>query len=178
MRGTDYVMLDAATQVNLELVESRGARNTSLLAALDRTVTPMGGRKLRNWILQPLRDLDELERRQQMIADLLHESDLIAALRHSLKSIRDLERASGRLSQASGNARDLVALKTSLQQIPELKRELQTLLDRLAFGTNHLKETGRAGKSLAQALQDRAPGNAGARAKIESTRSWTIRPWL
>jgi DNA mismatch repair protein MutS len=130
----NYVMLDAATQVNLELVESRGARNTSLLAALDRTITPMGGRKLRNWLLQPLRDLVELERRQQMIADLLHESDLIAALRHSLKSIRDLERASGRLSQASGNARDLVALKNSLQQIPELKRELRRLIERMEFG--------------------------------------------
>jgi DNA mismatch repair protein MutS len=130
----NYVMLDAATQVNLELVESRGARNTSLLAALDRTITPMGGRKLRNWILQPLRDLVELERRQQMIADLLHESDLIAALRHSLKSIRDLERASGRLSQASGNARDLVALKNSLQQIPDLKRELGRLIERTEFG--------------------------------------------
>jgi DNA mismatch repair protein MutS len=129
-----YVMLDAATQVNLELVESRGARNTSLLAALDRTITPMGGRKLRTWILQPLRDLAELERRQQMIADLLHESDLIAALRHSLKSIRDLERASGRLSQASGNARDLVALKNSLQQIPDLKRELRRLIERTEFG--------------------------------------------
>jgi len=130
----NYVLLDAATQVNLELVESRGARNTSLLAVLDRTITPMGGRKLRNWILQPLRDLVELERRQQMIADLLHESDLIAALRHSLKSIRDLERASGRLSQASGNARDLVALKNSLQQIPELKRELRRLIERMEFG--------------------------------------------
>ena len=130
----DYVMLDAATQVNLELVESRGARNMSLLAALDRTVTPMGGRKLRAWILQPLRDLAELERRQQMIADLLHEPDLIAALRHCLKSIRDLERAAGRLSQASGNARDLVALKISLQQIPELKGELRKLIERTEFG--------------------------------------------
>jgi len=130
----DYVMLDAATQVNLELVESRGARNMSLLAALDRTVTPMGGRKLRSWILQPLRDLGELERRQQLIADLLHEADLLAALRSCLKSIRDLERAAGRLSQASGNARDLVALKISLQQIPELKVELQKLIDRTEFG--------------------------------------------
>src|SRR5947207_4880732 len=130
----DYVLLDAATQVNLELVESRGARNTSLLAALDRTVTPMGGRKLRTWILQPLRDLGELERRQQLIADLLHEPDLLAGLRSCLKSIRDLERAAGRLSQASGNARDLVALKTSLQQIPELKRELRRLIERTEFG--------------------------------------------
>ena len=130
----EYVMLDAATQINLELVESRGARNMSLLAALDRTVTPMGGRKLRSWILQPLRDLHELECRQQLIADVLHEADLLAGLRACLKSIRDLERAAGRLSQASGNARDLVALKVSLQQIPELKAELRKLIDRTEFG--------------------------------------------
>ena len=129
-----YVVLDAATQTNLELVESRGARDTSLLAALDRTVTPMGGRKLRGWILQPLRDLTELECRQQMIADLLQESDLLGSLRASLKSIRDMERAAGRLSQASGNARDLVALKTSLQQIPKLKGELAKLIERIEFG--------------------------------------------
>jgi DNA mismatch repair protein MutS len=130
----EYVMLDAATQVNLELVESRSSRNMSLLAALDRTVTPMGGRKLRSWILQPLRDLQELECRQQLIADLLHEADLLAGLRACLKSIRDLERAAGRLSQASGNGRDLVALKISLQQIPELKAELRKLIDRTEFG--------------------------------------------
>src|SRR5947199_5558941 len=129
-----YVVLDAATQTNLELVESRSARDTSLLAVLDRTITPMGGRRLRAWILQPLRNLIELQGRQQMIADLLQEPDLLASLRASLKSIRDIERAAGRLSQASGNARDLVALKTSLQQIPRLKAELQKLLDRLAFG--------------------------------------------
>jgi DNA mismatch repair protein MutS len=134
--SADHVMLDAATQANLELVSSRGARDTSLLAVLDRTVTPMGGRRLRNWILQPIRDLAELECRQQCIADLLQEPELLASLRESLKTIRDLERASGRLSQASGNARDLVALKISLRQIPALKRELQKFLERLAFGAN------------------------------------------
>ncbi len=133
--SADYVLLDAATQTNLELVESRSVRDTSLLAVLDRTITPMGGRKLRAWILQPLRNLSELQRRQQMIADLLQEPDLLAALRVELKSIRDIERATGRLSQASGNARDLVALKTSLQQIPRLKGELGKLLERIAFGT-------------------------------------------
>jgi DNA mismatch repair protein MutS len=136
----DYVMLDTATQTNLELVESRSARDTSLLAVLDRTLTPMGGRKLREWILQPLRALAELECRQQIIADLLQETDLLASIRAELKSIRDIERAAGRLSQASGNARDLVALKTSLQQIPKLKAELQNLLDRLAFGTSRVNE--------------------------------------
>ncbi len=149
----EFVVLDAATQTNLELVESRSARDTSLLAVLDRTVTPMGARKLRSWILQPLRNLTELECRQKMIADLLHEPDLLASLRASLKSIRDIERAAGRLSQASGNARDLVALKTSLQQIPELKGELQKLLDRLAFGTNRVSENGSV-TLLAQSAQN------------------------
>jgi DNA mismatch repair protein MutS len=149
----DYVLLDAATQTNLDLVESRSARGTSLLAVLDRTITPMGGRKLRSWILQPLRNLPELERRQQMIADLLQEPDLLAAIRTELKSIRDIERAAGRLSQASGNARDLVALKTSLQQIPKLKAELQKLLDRLAFGVTRVNERGEI-ESLTQRLQN------------------------
>jgi DNA mismatch repair protein MutS len=149
----DYVLLDAATQTNLELVESRSARDTSLLAVLDRTVTPMGGRTLRAWILQPLRNLTELECRQQMIADLLQEPDLLASIRAELKSIRDIERAAGRLSQASGNARDSVALKTSLQQIPKLKGELQKLLDRLAFGANRVKEDEKV-ELLAQRLQN------------------------
>jgi len=150
---SDYVLLDAATQTNLELVESRSARDISLLAVLDRTVTPMGARKLRSWILQPLRDLTELGCRQQMIADLLQEPDLLDSIRTELKSIRDIERAVGRLSQASGNARDLVALKASLQQIPKLKTELQKMLDRLAFGANRPKEEGE-GELLAQRLQN------------------------
>src|SRR5438067_9319998 len=155
----DHVVLDAATQANLDLVESRGARDTSLLAVLDRTVTPMGGRKLRSWILQPLRDLSELNRRQQMIADLLHESDLLGSLRHALKSIRDIERAAGRLSQTSGNARDLVTLKNALQQIPGLKTELAKLTERMNFGKGDssveaaVSVAGRAGVAELQAAR-------------------------
>src|SRR5437868_5635354 len=149
----DYVLLDSATQTNLELVDSRRARDTSLLAALDRTVTPIGARKLRSWILQPLRDLTELRCRQQMIADFLQEPDLLDSIRTELNSIRGSERAVGRLSQASGNARDLVALKASLQQIPKLKAELQKMLDRLAFGANRAKEEGEV-ELLTQRLQN------------------------
>jgi DNA mismatch repair protein MutS len=168
----DYVVLDAATQVNLELVESRSARDTSLLAVLDRTVTPMGGRKLRAWILQPLRNLTELTRRQQMIADLLQEPDLLGSIRAELKVIRDIERAAGRLSQASGNARDLVALKTSLKQIPALKVELAKLIERVTFGAagphtshqsyathlqNEIQEMPALAERLAKALVDDPP---------------------
>ncbi len=168
----DHVLLDCATQANLELVESRGARDASLLSVLDRTITPMGARKLRAWILQPLRDLTELQRRQQMVGQLLQEPDLLGSIRAELKSIRDIERAAGRLSQASGNARDLVALKTSLQQIPTLKRELGKLIDRLSFGTepadmahlshashvkNAIREMPALAEKLANALLDDPP---------------------
>jgi len=149
----EYVLLDAATQTNLDLVESRRARATSLLAVLDRSITPMGGRKLRSWILQPLRNLPELERRQQMIADLLQEPDLLAAIRTELKSIRDIERAAGRLSQASGNARDLGALKTSLEQIPKLKGQLAKLIERIEFGTNSAEAAVPAANQSAQATR-------------------------
>ncbi len=149
---TDYVLLDAATQGHLELVESRNVKDTSLLSVLDRTVTPMGGRRLRSWILQPLRDLNQLECRQQFIADLIQEPDLLGSIREQLKSIRDIERAIGRLNQASGNPRDLVALKFSLQQIPALKSELQQLIDRLAFGKNAVPGDDQP-ESLAQRLQ-------------------------
>ena len=130
----DHVVLDQATQTNLELVTSRGARDMSLLAALDRTVTPMGGRKLRSWLLRPLRDLAELECRQEMIAELLAEPELLDSLRGELKAVRDLERAIGRLSQVSGNARDLVALRSSLEQIPALQRALRKLIEQSGFG--------------------------------------------
>ncbi|HWB60593.1 MAG TPA: DNA mismatch repair protein MutS, partial [Chthoniobacteraceae bacterium] len=104
-RDASFVILDAATQANLELAVSRGARDTSLLAALDRTVTPMGGRKLRDWILHPLRDIAAIRQRQQLIADFIAEPFLLGKCRESLKSVRDIERTLGRLSQGGGNAR-------------------------------------------------------------------------
>src|SRR3954470_19047958 len=157
----DHVLLDSATQANLELVESRNNRDASLLSVLDRTTTPMGARKLRAWILQPLRNLTELQQRQEIVGQLLQESDLLGSLRTELKSIRDIERAAGRLSQVSGNARDLVALKMSLQQIPALKRELGKLIDRMEFGRarprgvpNVMEGGGLAEPSLSSHLQN------------------------
>jgi DNA mismatch repair protein MutS len=127
-RNSQFMVLDAATQANLELVEARGGgRDTSLLGALDRTVTPMGARKLRDWILHPLCDLAPLRQRQQVIADLLAEPFLLGNLRETLKSIRDMERTVGRLTQTGGNARDLQVLRTSLEQIPQLKEDLDAL---------------------------------------------------
>jgi DNA mismatch repair protein MutS len=135
-RGSQFMIVDAATQANLELVTSRGARDTSLLAALDRTVTPMGARRLRDWILHPLCRLEPLLERQQFITELLAESFLLSQLRDSLKGVRDIERTVARLNQAGGNARDLLVLQNSLTRLPDLKTHLHSLAERVAFGAN------------------------------------------
>ena len=134
-RNSAYMTVDATTQANLELVASRGTKNMSLLHALDRTITPMGARLLRHWILHPLRDPAPLTARQQMVEDLLADSFLLGKMREALKGIRDIERTVGRLSQSGGNARDLLALKTSLDQLPDLHAHLGALVQRERFGS-------------------------------------------
>jgi DNA mismatch repair protein MutS len=125
---SEYMMVDAATQSNLELVQARGGgRDTSLLGALDRTLTPMGGRKLRDWILHPLCELERLKTRQALIGQLLAETYLLGQFRETMKSIRDVERTIGRLTQTGGNARDLQVLRTALEQLPALRSDLQAL---------------------------------------------------
>jgi DNA mismatch repair protein MutS len=122
----DVVLIDAASQSHLELVSARGGNAHTLLSALDRTCTPMGGRKLRHWVLHPLRDLDTLTQRQDMIAAFLDEPMLLSQVRTLLKEVRDLERTSSRLSQGSGNGRDLQALAVSLEVVPTLKMALES----------------------------------------------------
>ena len=122
--ATSYLLLDAVTQTNLELVESRSPEGTSLRGAIDRTLTPMGARLLREWILHPLRDLAAITHRQDLVAAFHDDPARLAAIRDILRDIRDMERAVSRLSLASGNARDLVALKTSLALLPSLRAAL------------------------------------------------------
>jgi DNA mismatch repair protein MutS len=133
-RNAQFMVVDAVTQANLELVQSRGGnRDTSLLGALDRTVTPMGARKLRDWILHPLCDLAPLRGRQETIGQLLGEPFIFSRLRDTLKGIRDMERTVGRLTQTGGNARDLIVLRTSLEQIPLLRSDLEALRPGIEF---------------------------------------------
>jgi DNA mismatch repair protein MutS len=123
----DVVILDAATRRNLELVEPlrAGSENTTLLAAVDRTVTAGGGRLLRQWLLAPLRDITAIERRQSVVAWAKANQPERTALQERLREIRDLERLVARLVQGSGNARDLLALRVSLQQLPALRSALE-----------------------------------------------------
>jgi DNA mismatch repair protein MutS len=122
----DALILDAATRRNLELVEPlrTGAGQTTLLAAVDRTVTAGGGRLLRQWLLAPLREVAAIERRQAAVAWAKTNQPERGLLQERLREIRDLERLVGRLAQGTGNARDLIALRVSLEQLPALREAL------------------------------------------------------
>jgi DNA mismatch repair protein MutS len=162
--SADYVLIDAASQRNLDLVDSRSGKSHTLLGVLDRTATPMGARLLRDWILHPLRDLATLTARQDVIAALLAEPFLLSKCRESLKGIRDIERTTSRLSQGSGNARDLQSLAISLSHIPALKQDYASLFqsaipNQQSAIVNHLHEFHELTEMLATALTDEPPAH-------------------
>ncbi|MFN0127233.1 MAG: DNA mismatch repair protein MutS [Verrucomicrobiales bacterium] len=141
-----FVVLDSAAQQHLDLVQSRAGKESTLLGALDRTQTPMGARALRDWILRPLRSLQELLERQDFIAVLIDRPSLLGDLREQLRHVRDVERTAGRLSQGGGNGRDLQALAASLKRLPDLRDSLETLAQ---------PSGGNASLTLAGALLDK-----------------------
>ena len=155
--ASDHVLIDTASQANLDLVESRSGKQHTLVGVLDRTSTPMGARKLRDWILHPLRDLATLTGRLDLVDSLLAEPYVLTKLRDTLKNIRDIERTTGRLSQGSGNGRDLKSLQTSLEHIPNLKADLSAVAatsGRVANLRSQLLSSIQEFPELVQFLQD------------------------
>lgn len=153
----DVVLIDAASQGHLELVSARGGGAHTLLSALDRTCTPMGGRRLRHWVLHPLRDLDALTQRQDVIAAFLEEPMLLSQVRTLLKEVRDLERTSSRLSQGSGNGRDLQALAVSLEVVPALKTLLSEQSSMPALLADPLHDLTGIASEIQRAIVDEPP---------------------
>ena len=128
---SDFLTLDYTTLRHLEILEPQhhdAPRNASLYGALNKTVTPMGARLLRNWLSQPLAKVEPVQQRQDAVETFINNSFGLDAFRQQLAQVRDLERTLGRLSSGSGNARDLVALRLALEQIPALKQILQNLV--------------------------------------------------
>ncbi len=126
----DYLVLDSTTLRNLEILEPlhRDApRNTSLYGALNRTVTPMGARLLRNWLTQPLSTVTPIHRRQDAVQSWLGNGAALEAFRVKLAEVRDLERTVSRLSVGTGNGRDLHALRMAMEQVPTLRQVLSEL---------------------------------------------------
>lgn len=125
-RLADYMVLDAVTRRNLELVRTllQGDRRGSVLEVLDETITAMGARLLRRWLEQPLLQLDAIQARLEAVAELAADTGRRQQLRHVLRRIYDIERLLGRVACAAANARHLAALRASLQELPHLRATL------------------------------------------------------
>ena len=121
-----YLNIDANSIRNLELVESLRlkSRNYSLLWLLDKTKTAMGSRMLKNWILNPLTNIEEINKRYDIISTLETEFILKEELKNYLNEVYDLERLCGRISYGNTNARDLIQLKNSLKVLPDINKIL------------------------------------------------------
>ena len=125
----DYLKMDVHTKRNLELVETLRLkeRNFSLIWLLDKTKTAMGARLLKKYILSPLVDKEEIERRYDCVDILLKEFLLKSDLETYLNEVYDLERLSGKIAFGSANARDMLQLKNSLGVLPEISNVLKQI---------------------------------------------------
>src|SRR5262245_24847661 len=141
----DHLVLDSVTVRNLELVESlAGGSGRSLLQVIDETVTGMGARLLRAWLLRPCVKRGEVEARLAAVQDLLASHVRRDKLRALLKEVSDLERVVGRVSLGSATPRDLVAMLRSLNQVPAIREVLRgldsSLLEVLVENTDELPD--------------------------------------
>jgi len=128
-RASGLMPLDEMTRRNLELVESLrgGGGEGTLLSVLDRTVTPMGARLLRQWILAPLTARQAIDERLDLVASLVDDPLTREALRGALDGVRDVERLSAKVASGRASPRDLGALGVSLGRLPEVERHVRQI---------------------------------------------------
>ena len=152
----EYMVLDAVTVRNLEMVEPMFAgEGETLLGVLDQTMTGMGGRLLRQRLLRPSLDRAEIEARLDAVGELLQQTILRAELRKELSGILDLERLLAKITMGTAGPRELLALGRSLDKLPEIEELLRDA----------------AGRAAAQDLRSSGRGAGGAQ-----PRSWKRSP--
>ncbi len=161
LRHTDeFMRIDPNSRRNLELVDpmSGSARDSTLLHVLDRCRTPMGGRMLRNWVLNPLRRVESIVERQDVVGLFKDDPMLLGELRETMAGIRDLERITAKLNVSTASPRDLVVLSRSLALIPGVKALIQgfdlPLMQRISGNLQPLDELT---KEIATTLTDDPP---------------------
>ncbi|MFA6521909.1 MAG: DNA mismatch repair protein MutS, partial [Candidatus Gracilibacteria bacterium] len=159
----DEMILDETAIRNLELLQSmrEGGREGSLISVIDCTKTSIGGRTLRQWLIHPLHNKNEIERRLESVAEILENYELKSKLPEILAPILDMERLLGRISVGSGNARDILGIGISLSAIGPAKELLKTaksaLLKDLKNELAALKDLDKLREKIAKTIVDAPP---------------------
>src|SRR4030065_700091 len=160
LRQESQMLLDAITQRNLEITKNMrdGEKEGSLLSVIDETVTPMGGRLLRSWLLHPLFDCEKIRQRQDAIGSLIEDAIKLSKIQNLLKEISDIERLTFKIGSGTANARDLLSLKNSLKILPELKNLFQGYDDeRLQYLSKEIDVLSDIESVIGQAIADDPP---------------------
>ena len=147
MENNDFMVLDSVAVRNLEILRSLSTlkQEGSLLSAIDSTITPMGARLLKNWLIKPLLNVAKINERQQNVAMFVEKSSLKEELRQDLKSVSDLDRIVSRIVSGGANPKELLSLKESLTIINNIVAKLEK---ELSFKNN-------IDKSIAQTIADK-----------------------
>lgn len=154
-----YMFLDAATQRNLELIRNlKGGTDGTLLAVLDETLTPMGGRRLRSALLRPLLDVTGIRKRLDAVESLADDYELIETLRSNFRRVQDLERLASRVNGGSATPRDLIAIKNSLASLPAVRKAaLSSPDDYLRSLGEDIPDLGAVRKLIDSSIMDNPP---------------------
>ena len=161
----NFLIIDDKSCKNLELLSNIQTldKKGSLIHVLDRTVTAMGSRLMKNWVRYPLTDIKEIRRRLDSIEEITKASHIHQLIITHLKSVYDLERLGSKISMGQGNARDMIALKRSLKRLPLLFKELALFENDLINGKmleDHetvLKELESLADLIGKAIREDAP---------------------
>ena len=163
-RTTEYMLLDATAQRNLDLLKNQqdGSKDGALIGVLDRTLTPMGARLMRQWIVAPLKDPAAICQRLDVVAELVAQRTARDALQDLLRQVGDLERMMARICCQRANARDLVGLAHSLGLVPQIRHQLQDLQSTLLQHLGSAELIGFKGliKPLHSGLEHRLPSES------------------
>jgi DNA mismatch repair protein MutS len=160
--GADSMVVDPTTLRNLEVIAAAdGGKNGSLLQEIDRTVTSMGGRLIRSWVLRPLLALERIQDRLDAVEEFAFRSTERAKVRETLKGVHDIERLVARAALGTAGPRDLVALRQSLAAVPRIRMLLEPFQAPLNRSLEaELDDLSDLRAELDRVLDDEPPANA------------------
>ena len=155
-----YVWLDRFTIRNLELYAGSSAQSVTLIDVIDKTLSPMGSRTLKRWLALPLKKIEKIEQRHEVVAYLLDHTDTLSLIKENISRMGDIERLISKVATLKINPREVVQLCTSLEHIAPIKQQcLQSGKESLSLLGDKLHDCQQLCTRIRQTLTDEAPVN-------------------
>jgi len=156
----EYIWMDRFTIKNLELYDSHNENAVTLIDVIDKTISPMGGRLLKRWLALPLKNIERIRRRHEVISYLIENEGSLQKLQYGIKHIADLERLISKVATGKVNPRETVQLKNSLEAIVPIKQLItQSKNESLRLIGDQLDTCGTVREKIKKLLQEDAPVN-------------------